>query len=224
MSWSKRHRGREHRGYHHGNLRDALVDAALKLIADKGPAGFTFAEAARSAGVSPAAPYRHYRDRDELLGEIARRGFERFAADLEKAWGEGEPDPMTAYHRLGRAYLAFARDEPAFYAAMFESGLAPDADPDLSRAGDEAFTVLQTATERVCALLPKEGRPPAKMVALHVWAMSHGIAAPVRTRRCGSPQPAHAAGRPAGSGYPGLSARSRVRRIARKNRAFPPYK
>ena len=66
MSWSKDGGGKS-RGYHHGNLKEALLRAALELIAQKGPAGFTFAEAARWAGVSPAAPYRHYRDRDELL-------------------------------------------------------------------------------------------------------------------------------------------------------------
>jgi hypothetical protein len=63
MNWSKEGRGGP-RGYHHGNLREALLRAALQLIAEKGPAGFTFAEAARWAGVSPAAPYRHFRDRD----------------------------------------------------------------------------------------------------------------------------------------------------------------
>jgi AcrR family transcriptional regulator len=77
MSWSKDDRAP--RGYHHGNLKEALLRAALELIAEKGPAGFTFAEAARSAGVSPAAPYRHFRDRDELLANVALRGFERFA-------------------------------------------------------------------------------------------------------------------------------------------------
>src|SRR3546814_4262216 len=65
------------RGYHHGNLREALIRAALDLIAEKGPAGFTFAEAARWAGVSSAAPYRHYRDREALLADVARRGFEQ---------------------------------------------------------------------------------------------------------------------------------------------------
>jgi AcrR family transcriptional regulator len=75
MIWSKDDRKGGGRPYHHGNLRDALVHAALKLIAEKGPGGFTFAEAARSAGVSPAAPYRHFRDRDELMAEIALRGF-----------------------------------------------------------------------------------------------------------------------------------------------------
>ncbi len=69
MSWSKHGGGQ--RGYHHGNLKEALIRAALDLIAKKGPAGFTFAEAARWAGVSPAAPYRHYRDRDELLSDVA---------------------------------------------------------------------------------------------------------------------------------------------------------
>jgi AcrR family transcriptional regulator len=76
MSWSRQ--GGRPRGYHHGNLKETLIRAALELIAQKGPAGFTFAEAARWAGVSPAAPYRHFRDRDELLIDVARRGFDRF--------------------------------------------------------------------------------------------------------------------------------------------------
>ena len=75
MSWRKEQR-RAERGYHHGNLKEALLQAALGLIAEKGAAGFTFADAARSAGVSPAAPYRHFRDRDELLASIAQRGSE----------------------------------------------------------------------------------------------------------------------------------------------------
>ena len=69
MSWSRQGGRSGPRGYHHGNLKEALIRAALELIAQKGPAGFTFAEAARWAGVSPAAPYRHFRDRDELLAD-----------------------------------------------------------------------------------------------------------------------------------------------------------
>lgn len=177
MRWSSTGDRKRRRSYHHGNLREALIEAALELIASKGPAGFTFAEAARSAGVSPAAPYRHYRDRDALIADVARRGFERFAEDLEKAWKNGEPDALSAFQRVGRAYLAFARDEPAFYTAMFESGLPPDMNPELVRAGETAFAVLHRASEAVCATLPKEGRPPARMISLHVWALSHGIAA-----------------------------------------------
>jgi AcrR family transcriptional regulator len=85
MSWRKEQR-RAERGYHHGNLKEALLQAALGLIAEKGAAGFTFADAARMAGVSPAAPYRHFRDRDELLSSIAQRGFEQFEALLTQAW------------------------------------------------------------------------------------------------------------------------------------------
>src|SRR4029450_11540294 len=129
------------RGYHHGNLKEALMRAALDLIAQKGPAGFTFAEAARSAGVSPAAPYRHFRDRDELLANVALRGFEQFEAALTRAWDEGRPNPFAAFDRLGKVYLEFARSEPAYYSAMFESGIPLDTSPDLVQAGDDAFSV-----------------------------------------------------------------------------------
>jgi AcrR family transcriptional regulator len=119
MSWSGHGPGGR-RGYHHGNLREALIEAALDLIATKGPGGFTFADAARSGGVSAAAPYRHFRDRDALLADVARRGFELFAARLNQAWSDGRPDPVTAFENVGRAYLAFARDEPAYYSAMVD--------------------------------------------------------------------------------------------------------
>lgn len=175
MNW-RRHGGGE-RGYHHGNLKEALMQAALDLIAQKGPAGFTFAEAARSAGVSPAAPYRHFRDRDELLASVAVRGFEMFEARLLAAWDEGRPDVPTAFERLGRAYLDFARAEPAAYAAMFESGLAVDANPALHAASERAFEVLRVACEKLVGLMPPgAARPPARMVALHIWGLSHGIA------------------------------------------------
>jgi AcrR family transcriptional regulator len=180
MSWSKQDSGDRGshgpRGYHHGNLKEALLRAALELIAQKGPAGFTFAEAARWAGVSPAAPYRHFRDRDELLASVALRGFEQFEAVLSRAWDEGRPDPLSAFDRMGKAYLQFARAEPAFYSAMFEAGIALTANPELRLAGERAFEVLRAAAEKLCAQIPAPRRPPTLMVALHIWAMAHGIA------------------------------------------------
>jgi len=164
------------RGYHHGNLKEALIQAALHLIAAKGPSGFTFAEAARSAGVSPAAPYRHFRDREELIANVARRGFELFEAALKAAWQDGRPDPSTAFERLGRAYLDFARTEPAYYSAMFEAGIPLDASPELREAGDRAFAVLRSAAEKLIARAPPDRRPPALMMALHIWSLAHGIA------------------------------------------------
>lgn len=172
MSWH----GKGPRGYHHGNLKEALVRAALELIAQKGPAGFTFAEAARWAGVSPAAPYRHFRDRDELLADVARRGFELFETALAKSWDDGKPDPSTAFDRLGKAYLAFARSEPAYYSAMFEAGIPQETDPALREVGERAFGVLRMATEKLLATMPPAKRPPALMVSLHIWALSHGVA------------------------------------------------
>jgi AcrR family transcriptional regulator len=183
MSWSK-DKGRGHgpgeeegrRGYHHGNLRETLIKAALDLIGEKGPGGFTFADAARWAGVSPAAPYRHFRDRDALMADVARQGFERFEAFLKTAWNEGRPDPFTAFNNLGKAYLAFARTEPAYFAAMFEAGIPLESNPELRQAGDRAFGILRSAAEALAEGLPKEGRPPASMMALHIWSISHGIA------------------------------------------------
>jgi len=172
MSWTK-----EPRGYHHGNLREALVRAALELIAQKGPAGLTFAEAARFAGVSPAAPYRHFRDRDDLMAHVALRGFQEFETALARAWDGGRPKPMAALQRLGEAYLAFARREPAYFAAMFDAGAPIGANPELHEASQRAFDVLRAAAEAVCAEMPPVGRPPALMVALHVWAAAHGVAA-----------------------------------------------
>ena len=175
MIWSKEDK-ESPRGYHHGNLKEALLRAALELIAQKGPAGFTFAEAARWAGVSPAAPYRHFRDRDELLASVALRGFEKFEAVLARAWDDGRPDVFVALDRLGKAYLEFARTEPAYYSAMFEAGIPLATNPELREAGERAFAVLRGAAEKLCVQIPLRTRPPALMVALHIWAMSHGVA------------------------------------------------
>jgi len=176
MSWHRDSGPGSRRGYHHGNLREALIKAALDLISQRGPAGFTFAEAARAAGVSPAAPYRHYRDRDALIADVAKRGYEAFEAALTQGWNGGKPDAVTAFNALGRAYLAFAKREPAYFAAMFESGLSFASFPELKEAGDRAFNILRDACAALIETLPQGRRPPVMMVALHIWAFSHGIA------------------------------------------------
>jgi len=168
---------RRRRGYHHGNLREALIDAALELIDEKGPAGFTFADAARGAGVSPAAPYRHFRDRDALMADIARRGFESLAADLSAAAEAGDPNPVAAVERIGQAYIDFARREPALFSAMFESGLASSEEPEVQAAEDRAFGVLLETCEALASRVESHQRPPAMMMALHLFSLAHGIAA-----------------------------------------------
>lgn len=173
MSWT---RNGETRSYHHGNLREALMQATLDLIVEKGIAGVTFAEAARRAGVSAAAPYRHFRDRDELLAAVATAGFDRLADALTAAWQNGKPTPAAAYERVGRAYLDFARLRPAEYVAMFESGVASEGHESLKLAGDRAFGALREAAEVLVSHIPGRVRPPALMVALHTWSLAHGVA------------------------------------------------
>ncbi len=161
------------RSYHHGNLREALVQAALDMIKNRGLAGLAVAEIARAVGVSPAAPYRHFRDRSALIAEVARRGFERLATALERARTEGRPPPVLALERVGRAHLAFATREPAAYAAMFQGGVEDD--PAVQAATDAAFAVLRRGAEQACALAVNRP-PPTLMVALHIWSMTHGVA------------------------------------------------
>ncbi len=106
-------------GYHHGNLRQALIEAALKLIEEQGPQGFTLSDAAKSAGVTPAAVYRHFAGRDDLIAECARQGFAIFGDLMEHAYNDGKPTALRAFEATGRAYLAFARKFPGHYMAMF---------------------------------------------------------------------------------------------------------
>lgn len=162
-------------GYHHGNLRQALVDATLALIEVQGPQGFTLSDAAKSAGVTPAAVYRHFAGRDDLIAECARQGFVIFADLMEHAWNQGRPSPIAAFEATGRAYLAFARKFPGHYMAMFESGVAIHRSPELSHAAERARAVMTRAAESLSRHIPEGRRPPAAMFAAHVWALSHGV-------------------------------------------------
>lgn len=163
------------RGYHHGNLRQALVEAALVLIAEKGPTGFTLSEAAKAADVTPAAVYRHFAGRDDLIAEVARQGFEIFGALMEYAYSGGKPSALAAFEATGRAYLAFAKKYPGHYMAMFESGLTPANHPELAHVSAKARGVLETAAQHLSEHLPPDRRPPATMFSSHIWALSHGV-------------------------------------------------
>lgn len=163
------------RGYHHGNLREALVEAARRLTAERGPYGFTMAEAARLAGVSASAPYRHFKDRDALLRELARRGGRLFAARLAagaaRSGGEGQWPGLSG---MGAAYLAFAREEPGYYGALFDWRDPSPSEPEPGGEGD-GFAGLVAALGRA---MPRGREDPLalRLLALQVWALSHGIA------------------------------------------------
>lgn len=163
------------RGYHHGNLRQALVDAALKLIEDKGPTGFTLSEAAKQAGVTPAAVYRHFEGREDLIAEAARQGYDIFADLMQYAFETGQPSALASFEATGRAYLAFARRYPGHYVAMFESGISINRTPELALVASRAFGVLEKAAEMLSEKIPPDKRPPPQMFSAHIWAMSHGV-------------------------------------------------
>jgi len=163
------------RGYHHGNLKAALVEAALKLIEQKGPQGFTLSEAAKNAGVTPAAVYRHFQGRDDLIAEAAREGFEIFADLMEFAYASGQPSALASFEATGRAYLAFARKHPGHYIAMFESGLSINASPDLAHAAARAAATQEKAAAELSQHIDADKRPPPAMVSAHIWALSHGV-------------------------------------------------
>jgi AcrR family transcriptional regulator len=109
--------------YHHGDLREALIEAALKTIDDTGPKGLTIREVARRAGVSHAAPYRHFADKNELILAVVERGFELLDRQMEQARETAGPDPLQQFAASGEAYLDFATAYPAYYRVMFSGDL-----------------------------------------------------------------------------------------------------
>ena len=163
------------RGYHHGNLRQALVEAALSLIEDMGPTGFSLSQAAKTAGVTPAAVYRHFEGREDLIAEAAQQGYEIFADLMEHAYQSGQPSALSAFEATGRAYLAFARKFPGHYIAMFESGVSVNRSPELAASSARANGVLERAAADLSQHIPEDKRPPASMFSAHIWAMSHGV-------------------------------------------------
>ena len=166
----------DRQGYHHGNLKEALIEAAQRFIAERGLGGFTLADAAKLVGVTPAALYRHFRGRDALVAEVAFRGFTQLAERLGRAL-ESDGTPLERFTRMGEVYLAFAEQEPGFYAAMFapqnaEASVPPGGEKPPSQGN--AFDFLVKALSDTFP----EGftSVDVRFIAIEVWALSHGIA------------------------------------------------
>lgn len=154
--------------YHHGDLRTALIEAGTQLLAERGLEGFSLRECARRAGVSPAAPAHHFGDARGLLTAIAARGFTEFGAALEAAQ-MGLTTRSIRLRAQGRAYVRFARANPAFFDLMWRSALLNQADPELRRAADSAFATLAAA-------VPESGQGKQNPNAVAAWALVHGYA------------------------------------------------
>ena len=157
-------------GHHHGDLRHALEQAALALVAEQGPRGFTLAEASRRAGVSVAAPYKHFADRDALLAALAERGYveqqRRFAIAIAAS-----SDPVEQLARFAAAYVQFAAEERALFEITFSAGLNKARYPALAAAGDAVLDVLREPAEQL------RGTADEALALIHaVGATSHGFA------------------------------------------------
>jgi AcrR family transcriptional regulator len=167
------------RPYHHGNLKPALLRAAVALIAEVGPAAFTLREVARRAGISHNAPYRHFREKDELLAAVAAEGFERLADALgkpERRSRARNPTPaLRRFQASGLAYVRFALRSPEHLLVMFDWPLAPDRYPELSVAAKRAFSVLVGLVEAAQREGGLPGGDPLGLACI-AWSLVHGIA------------------------------------------------
>jgi len=172
---AKRPVKRRRSSYHHGNLSRALVEAALRLVETQGAEALTLRGAARLAGVSQAAPYRHFSDKDALLAAVAEEGFRHMTQAMQRASAQHEGDPLGRFRALGQAYLEFAMKHPAHYRVMF--GRAPasrGAYPALEAASGETFGLLVEAIrDGQRSGIVRPGNP--EELALATWSASHGL-------------------------------------------------
>jgi len=162
------------KSYHHGQLKAALIAAATQLVEEKGADNFSLADACRLAGVSTAAPYRHFRDRNELLAEVVNQGFRDLAqanrAAVEAA-GEGTLDGIIA---MGRSYVGFAARQPGVFRMMFGQNAQVKQVEGVLETGLDCFGGLIRQVELYCAA---QGRDDdAREVALRLWTFVHGAA------------------------------------------------
>jgi AcrR family transcriptional regulator len=161
--------------YHHGDLRRALVDAALELVKEQGPAGITLREAARRAGVTHAAPYRHFADKEALLAAVAEEGFERLRDTVEGAIAGVEP--KNGVEAIGISYVRFARENPSQFRVMFGSQVGDKRRyPSLVQADQAVFDLL-SRTIAAAQLTGDIGMGDPARMGMVAWSMLHGVAA-----------------------------------------------
>lgn len=165
----------ERAGYHHGALREALIEASESLLAERGPEGFSLREVARRSGVSPAAPAHHFGDVAGLLAAVATQAFEGLHAALEAGNQRGGNDPVARLREQGLAYVGFALRQPGRFGLMFRGGLRKD--EPLVRAAHAAFTTLEDGVRALFDLPAGMPLTPAQWQALiATWSVVHGFA------------------------------------------------
>jgi len=160
--------------YHHGNLRRALIDAALDMIAEHGVKSLSIREVAKNAGVSHAAPYRHFKDKEDLLCAVAIEGFDMVIQDTLKRFERFKDAPLSRFHESGLAYIDFAAAYPSHYRVMFASG-EHNVSEVLDKRSKEAFMILYTSIAECQEA--KLVRPLDTFeLAMAAWSIVHGYA------------------------------------------------
>lgn len=168
-------RGKEGR-YHHGDLKRAMIQGALELMREGGVGALTLRAAARRAGVSPAAPYRHFADKSALLAAVAEQGFHMLKDDMAKLVKEQPKDPVAAFRSAAIAYVRFAVDNPAHFRVMFGPEVADHSShPNLAVAALESMAQLNQLVAR-CQEVKGMREGPTTEIALTSWSLMHGVA------------------------------------------------
>lgn len=158
--------------YHHGDLRAQLVAAVRDLIETHGPDGFSVAEAARCAGVSTAAPYKHFKDRLEILRAVVTEAMERLRSKMEAAAAEHPTGSLQAVAAVGQAYVDFARAEPGIFRLAFGLTEGHEQDKELLAKGKACFNVVAQASAAFLQL-PLE-HLVVRQRAYILWTAVHG--------------------------------------------------
>jgi AcrR family transcriptional regulator len=161
------------RPYHHGDLRAALIHAALSLIEQHGVKGLALSDAARLAGVSVAAPYRHFKDKEAMMAEIAAEGFVLFRDALARASRSNPEDKVKRLVEMGVAYVDFALQHSSHFKVMWESGIPKGKYPELGQTAYEAYLLLQKAA---FDLLPEAHPDRQQALVSTAWSVVHGYA------------------------------------------------
>jgi AcrR family transcriptional regulator len=164
--------GNPTRAYHHGNLRAALIEAGLAALEQGGQATFSLRAIAREVGVSANAAYRHFANKDDLLGALAAEGFRRFSAQ-QAAAGHGAPSMQEMQSAMAKAYVAFAQAHPALFRLMFSRFLNASSSEDLKAAASTAFQLLLQASAQQAGVPPDSEQ--AMLTAIANWSMVHGL-------------------------------------------------
>lgn len=169
-------RRQERNGYHHGDLRAALIAAAEEELAENGVDGFTLRGCARRAGVSHAAPAHHFRDVKALLTELAIVGLRRLAEVTEAFGREAPAGTLDHFVAIGRGYVTFALDNPAYFRLIFRTGSLDRENPELQAAGIAAFSVPVKAVAAAYGSPDPMADPALAPLVIGLWSIVHGFA------------------------------------------------